>query len=811
MSSEQQLNSPDNDVIHNTSTNDIPASVENNENADEMDIEEEENSMFQKKKRQKTSEVWKDLKEITLPDGTLKAECIHCKTKLAILKSKVTSHMSRHLQTCTQRKLHMKQQQRLNFQPSSLCEVAMVAPALTDGKFDMAKMRKAAANWVLMHEHPFSIMEEEGFNMMQKTGMPEWEKISRNTIKNDCVSVYELEKKKLKTVLKNVNKISLTTDMWKSGNQKIEYMVITGHFVDSEWKLQKRVLSFIHLPPPLRGIDIADGIYKCLKEWGIESKVYTITVDNAAKNDACLRNLKDTFSRNKKLLCGGKLFHVRCTAHILNLMVQDGLSKIKHVIRDIHDSVNFLNISEARLNLFAEIVQQLQVPHRMLILDCKTRWNSTFMMLSTAIKFKDVFPRYQEREPSYYCCPSAEDWLKVERVCELLEVFNSATNIISGSEYPTSNLFLNEVYRVKVVLDKKHSEITDEEDFMYSMIEAMKQKFDKYWGEVNLLMAIGAILDPRCKMRVIEFCFPKMYPGSAAKDNISKVREALYELYDEYVAEFQANSGEQTGEAHDGFRKEANTIQISSSGWSEFNDFVKTIETVQPLKSDLDNYLEEGCFICEDSKSFDALEWWKVNTLKYRILSIMARDILAIPITTVASEATFSAGGRVIDTYRASLSPETVQVLLCGEDWCRSLHGIKRKNKILVVLGLIFAAFRESYYEDVQKDVLETGSAIAMKEWDDLGWFVDNKHPWVVSQLNQRLGDKRLILKKTVIRVSRYWLARFLAKDGASTSTSLVVFRRAFRRVRKSRAWTWCWSGLVIDFELVEEVDYLIK
>ena len=46
MSSEPQLNSPDNDVIHNTSTNDIPASVENNENADKMDIEEEENSKF---------------------------------------------------------------------------------------------------------------------------------------------------------------------------------------------------------------------------------------------------------------------------------------------------------------------------------------------------------------------------------------------------------------------------------------------------------------------------------------------------------------------------------------------------------------------------------------------------------------------------------------------------------------------------------------------------------------------------------------------------------------------------------------------
>ncbi|GJZ76510.1 zinc finger BED domain-containing protein RICESLEEPER 2-like protein [Tanacetum coccineum] len=59
----------------------------------------------------------------------------------------------------------------------------------------------------------------------------------------------------------------------------------------------------------------------------------------------------------------------------------------------------------------------------------------------------------------------------------------------------------------------------------------------------------------------------------------------------------------------------------------------------------------------------------------------MAQDILAIPIIIVASKATFSAGSRVIDTYRASLAPKTVEVLLCGGDWCRSLHGLKRKNK----------------------------------------------------------------------------------------------------------------------------------
>ncbi|KAL7600189.1 zinc finger BED domain-containing protein RICESLEEPER 2-like [Lactuca sativa] len=459
-------------------------------------------------------------------------------------------------------------------------------------------------------------------------------------------------------------------------------MVLTGHFVDSNWHLQKRVLSFIHLPPPHRGLEIANNLYKCLKDWCIENKVFTISVDNASNNDSAVRILSETFSRVKKLPCGGKMFHVRCCAHILNLMVQDGLSRIGHIIEDIDDSVTFINQNESRLNLFSEIVQQLQLPHRKLILECKTRWNSTYEMLSAAIKFKEVFPMYKEREPRYISCPTNEDWIKVEKVCEILEVFYSATNIISGSEYPTSNLFLNEVYRIKVLLDKKLQD-PNEYYFVHDMVRCMKQKFDKYWGECNLMMLIGAILDPRCKMRVIEFCFPRIYPEQEACENIDKVKKALYELYGEYVDEYCSSGGEGNCETVVGLSGNNVNIQPSSSGWSEFAQFVRTVENIQPQKSDLDNYLEEGCYICDAGPTpFDALQWWRSNSLKYRILSRMARDILAIPITIVASEATFSAGSRVIDTYRASLAPETVEVLLCGGDWCRSLHGLKRKNKV---------------------------------------------------------------------------------------------------------------------------------
>jgi len=76
----------------------------------------------------------------------------------------------------------------------------------------------------------------------------------------------------------------------------------------------------------------------------------------------------------------------------------------------------------------------------------------------------------------------------------LLEVFNVATHVILGSEYPIANLYLTEVFRIKHVLDKA---IKDNYLFMQDMTWTMKAKFDKYWSEYNMVMALANILDHR--------------------------------------------------------------------------------------------------------------------------------------------------------------------------------------------------------------------------------------------------------------------------------------------------------------------------
>ena len=112
-------------------------------------------------------------------------------------------------------------------------------------------------------------------------------------------------------MLGSVNRVSLTADFWNSG-QKIGYMCLTCHFVDSSWKLQKRIINFCDVPPPHSRVVISDAIFKSLLEWGLENKVCTITLDNANNNDAAVRILKDAIKR--KLMLGGKIFHVRCCA-----------------------------------------------------------------------------------------------------------------------------------------------------------------------------------------------------------------------------------------------------------------------------------------------------------------------------------------------------------------------------------------------------------------------------------------------------------------------------------------------------------------
>ncbi|XP_073222397.1 zinc finger BED domain-containing protein RICESLEEPER 2-like [Cicer arietinum] len=290
-----------------------------------------------------------------------------------------------------------------------------------------------------------------------------------------------------------------------------------------------------------------------------------------------------------------------------------------------------------------------------------------------------IHTAYKEREPHYNHAPSLEEWNKVEKVCKLLEVFNGATHVISGSEYPTASLYLAEVWKVKQILDKTDE---DEDLFMKEMVGPMKIKFDKYWGECNMLMAIASVLDPRCKFHMVRICFPLIYKSKEVVDeNIKKVISSLEELYDEYLALSLEESPSPIVNLDSNNLSSSQENAAIITGFDEILSILRENETVPLVKSELQDYLDEGIYVPK-TKSFCALDWWRNNSMKYKILSKMAADVLAIPISTVASESTFSAGGRVIDEFRSKLNEESVEALICGGDWFRHKYNVKKKSKV---------------------------------------------------------------------------------------------------------------------------------
>ncbi|GJX23021.1 retrovirus-related pol polyprotein from transposon TNT 1-94 [Tanacetum coccineum] len=189
----------------------------------------------------------------------------------------------------------------------------------------------------------------------------------------------------------------------------------------------------------------------------------------------------------------------------------------------------------------------------------------------------------------------------------------------------------------------------------------MKEKFNKYWAEVHLLMAIAAVLDPRVKKWSLTFCFPKIYNPADCKTLVEMVEKTLKSLHTEYVAIYN-ESANHSSEKNGSFMLEALKAEsktLMGYGFEEVQNFVRQNEAAPMQKTDLDAYIEDGCHMCapEENKHFNILDWWKSNES--------------------------NAGSRLIDQYRASLGVETVQALLWGGNWIRNVHGVKKKIHVL--------------------------------------------------------------------------------------------------------------------------------
>ncbi|KAK9041558.1 hypothetical protein V6N11_016653 [Hibiscus sabdariffa] len=323
-------------------------------------------------------------------------------------------------------------------------------------------------------------------------------------------------------------------------------------------------------------------------------------------------------------LSNGQLLDVRSAAHILNSIAQDAIEALQAVIQKIRGSFRHVKSSQPILVKFNEIAQQHGINnHKSLVLDCPIRWNSTYMMLETAVEYRNVFHHFPDLDPDLAL--SSEEWEWTSSITSYLKLLVEIINVFSGNKCPTANIYFPEICHVHIQLIEW---CKSSDGFLCSLATKMKAKFDKYWSKCSLALAVAAILDPRFKMKLVEYYYSQIY-GSTALERIKEASDGIKELFNAYSI-YPTLIDQGSASPGSSLPSSSNDTRDRLKG---FDKFLHETSQSQSSISDLEKYLDEPVF--PRNCDFSILNWWRVHTPRYPILSMMARDVLGTPMSTI--------------------------------------------------------------------------------------------------------------------------------------------------------------------------------
>jgi len=490
------------------------------------------------------SPVWEHytFKKLNDSKEEYEATCKYCETtKYKVTSRYGTSNAKRHVDNCSAYKTFLQNN------PGNVTV------------FEQRVFVRMFAEAIMYHSYPLSVVEHVKLREMLSYLNPRVRHVTRNTILRYCWQEHTRLKSLLYNILADVNsRVCFTCDCWSACTGR-GFLTLTVHFVDCDWKLKSRILNFRYFPPPHRGVDIYLFVVGLIRDWGLEKKVFSLTCDNAGSMDVMVARLKADLLSFAPMPLVGRFFHVRCSAHILNLIVQSGLKVIDNNIMKIRHAVNYIGSSDARLCEFEKCVKESGLESNGKIRrDCPTRWNSTYLMLKKAIDFKDALIFFAIVDTTFDFNLSSDEWRTVEFVSRFLAPFHSITEMFSGSDYPTANLYFANVLAIEKLLVLGHNH---QLECIKQMASAMLEKFEKYWGDYSTLLAIAVVLDPRFKMILVRNALSKLYVHAEVEYRVNEVYEALVDMYKFYDTRSNAST---STPSHDRQRQDANDFDVDS-------------------------------------------------------------------------------------------------------------------------------------------------------------------------------------------------------------------------------------------------------
>lgn len=297
-----------------------------------------------------------------------------------------------------------------------------------------------------------------------------------------------------------------------------------------------------------------------------------------------------------------------------------------------------------------------------LILDVKTRWNSTYSMLKRANDLRSGIEMFIATDNSLKILNLCnEEWETVGKIVSLLKPLYLATMHRSKSKYPSITTTLptymalikvnppTSFTHIKVYTlrpNKLYIQEIQKTAVRYPTLKAvateMLEKLNQYYESAcsKTVYTVAVVLDPRLNISFFK--------------NLSEFKDVRQKFKTE-------------AEKYEKHSEQPTAVTSDEDGWMES---IYKKRKLSSLDAEIKSYFREELL----EKDADPIAFWKLKASIYPILSCMAKDYLSIPSTSTPSERAFSKGRLIIQHTRASLSADKIRALMCLSSWI--YHGL---------------------------------------------------------------------------------------------------------------------------------------
>jgi len=552
-------------------------------------------------------------------------------------------------------------------------------------------MEQALIQWVVQTRQPFTVVEHPAFQAIFEAADVELPVKGADTLYNRIKARFSDSRNGVRQGLaQSCHSVALSLDVWTSEHQLAIFGVI-GHWITPSFEKREVLLDFMEIQGAHSGENLADSLLTMIHELDIAPKLLTITGDNAGNNgtlcDALYTELRKTYDdeddafRIKPLMrFHGRKSFIRCLAHVINLICKEilatlgsGSAREAKIVLDelaLHQDQSFSNtgagksaIVKIRLLVLwiARSPQRRQdwkavSPTKQISYDVDNRWNSTYNMVTDAIRLRKELTQFIRAHPEVVTLKLVDaEWSTLEQIERVLKPFWEHTNTVSR-HCPSLVDSLPIYWNLDDLLDDVRTaqgEFTGVDADIRQAVERATRKMDQFTKKMddNILYYVAVVLDPRIKTSLIE----AQMDESSARLITSEVREFLKREYP-FDPILPSNAERPSG--------------MSETLW-------KTLRRLQPYPgpqaSDIDRYLDSAPVSWSHTSFTDGdadwvLKWWKANAVDFPCMARAARDYLLVPAAEVGVERLFSGARDVLGLRRHSLNAETMRwlVLLKG-------------------------------------------------------------------------------------------------------------------------------------------------